>query len=56
MTVQNAVAIAGGFSARASKDRVDLTRTIDGSPVTYAVPQTQPVHPGDTITVRERIF
>ena len=56
MTAQTAIAIAGGFGPRAARDRVDLTRLIDGAPVTYSVPLQQPVRPGDTIMVRERFF
>ncbi|MBM3607839.1 MAG: polysaccharide export protein, partial [Alphaproteobacteria bacterium] len=56
LTVQKAIAIAGGFAPRAAKSSVDLTRIIDGSPVTVTVPLTYPVRPGDTITVRERFF
>jgi polysaccharide export outer membrane protein len=56
MTVQNAVAVAGGFSPRAARWSADLTRVIDGYPVTYNVPLTHPVRPGDTVTVRERFF
>ena len=56
MTVQNAVAVAGGFSPRAAQSGASLTRTIDGRIVTGLVPLTQPVLPGDTITVRERFF
>lgn len=56
LTVQKAVAIAGGFAPRAAKWTVDLTRVIDGVPVTATVPLTYPVRPGDTITVRERFF
>lgn len=56
MTVQNAIAVAGGFSPRAQQSWVDLTRVIEGQPVTASVPLTQPILPGDTITVRERFF
>ncbi len=56
MTVQNAVAVAGGFSPRGSKSSADLTRVVDGYPVTLQVPLTHPVLPGDTITIRERFF
>ncbi len=56
LTVQKAVAIAGGFAPRAAKWTVDLTRVIDGVPATATVPLTYPVRPGDTITVRERFF
>ena len=32
------------------------TLLIDGRPLTFEAPQTFPVRPGDTITVRERFF
>ena len=56
MTAETAVAIAGGFTARAYKDTVDLTRTIDGHPLTASVPILHMIKPGDTIVVRERYF
>jgi polysaccharide export outer membrane protein len=56
MTVRTAVVIAGGFSPRGYQDAVDLTRVIDGEPVTDRVPLDTLVRPGDTVTVRERIF
>jgi polysaccharide export outer membrane protein len=56
MTVRTAVAIAGGFGPRGYQGAVDLTRVIDGNPVTGRVPLDTPLRPGDTITVRERIF
>jgi polysaccharide export outer membrane protein len=56
MTVQKALAVSGGFGPRAQRDWVDLTRIVNGQPVTGAVPMTQPILPGDTITVRERFF
>ncbi len=56
MSVRTAIAIAGGFGPRGYQGAVDLTRVIDGVPVTGRVPLDAPVRPGDTITVRERIF
>ncbi len=56
MTVQNAVAVAGGFAPRATRSNVDLTRIVNGYPITASVPMTTPVLPGDTVTVRERWF
>jgi polysaccharide export outer membrane protein len=56
MTVQNAVAVAGGFTPRGAQDSVDLTRIVDGRPITASVPLAFPVRPGDTIQVRERFF
>jgi polysaccharide biosynthesis/export protein len=56
MTAETAVAIAGGFTPRAYKDTVELTRVIDGRPLTASVPVVQLIKPGDTIVVRERYF
>ncbi len=56
MTVQTAVAIAGGFTPRAKKRTVQLTRQVNGSTVTRKVPASWKVQPGDTITVKERFF
>lgn len=56
MTAETAVAIAGGFTPRAYKETADLTRVIDGRPVTGSVPITHLIRPGDTIVVRERYF
>ena len=56
MTAQNAIATAGGFSARARQIDVDVTRQINGEVLSGRVPITDPVRPGDTIYVRERFF
>ncbi len=56
MTVENAVAIAGGFAPRAKKDKVELTRNYGGRQVRTSVPLNQPMLPGDTIQVEERWF
>jgi polysaccharide export outer membrane protein len=56
MTVENAIAIAGGFTPRASKDKVTVTRQVQGRPGRYELPLRMPVRPGDTITVTERWF
>ncbi len=56
MTVETAVAIAGGFTPRAFKGGADLNRIIDGQPFTGTIPITQLVRPGDTIYIHERFF
>lgn len=56
MTAQNAIAIAGGFTPRGAQDSVDITRIVDGRPLTVSAPLTFPIRPGDTLTVRERFF
>lgn len=56
MTVQNAIAVAGGYSPRAAMRDVDITRKINGQVLTGRVPITDSVMAGDTIYVRERLF
>jgi polysaccharide export outer membrane protein len=56
MTAEAAVAIAGGFSPRASKSKVELTRNAPGQQVHGQVPLNYPLRPGDTIVVKERWF
>ncbi|MEO0329058.1 MAG: polysaccharide biosynthesis/export family protein [Pseudomonadota bacterium] len=56
MTVQQAIAIAGGFSPRAEQINADITRTISGEIITGRVPISDPIMPGDTIFIRERMF
>jgi polysaccharide export outer membrane protein len=56
MTVQNAIAIAGGYTPRALQDNADITRNINGEVMNGRVPISDPILPGDTIYVRERLF
>ncbi|MDZ7601430.1 MAG: polysaccharide biosynthesis/export family protein [Hoeflea sp.] len=56
MTVQKAIAIAGGYSPRAHQRDVDITRTINGEILTGRVGITDPILAGDTIYVRERLY
>jgi polysaccharide export outer membrane protein len=56
MTVETAVAIAGGFSPRAFRRTVEVSRPIDGVAVREIVPVTTLLRPGDTVVVAERWF
>jgi polysaccharide biosynthesis/export protein len=56
MTVESAVAIAGGFSPRARRDRVTLTHTDASGTARFVVPPGSAVAPGDTVLVGERWF
>jgi polysaccharide export outer membrane protein len=56
MTVETAVAIAGGFTPRAYHSDVVLSRRVGGQTIRTTVPVTTPVCPGDTITINERWF
>jgi polysaccharide biosynthesis/export protein len=56
MTVEGAVAVAEGYTERAKKRVMRLTRKFGGPMSTVMVPPDYPVQPGDTIYVLERIF
>lgn len=56
MTVQKAVAMAGGFTARANQNNADITRDINGEVMTGRVHLSDPLLPGDTVYIRERLF
>ncbi|MFC5386897.1 polysaccharide biosynthesis/export family protein [Aquamicrobium segne] len=56
LTVQKAIAMAGSYSVRANQQNVDITRIINGEVITGRVLTSDPVLPGDTINVRERLF
>jgi len=56
MSVESAVAIAGGFSPRARRDLVTLTHTDGAGPSRVVVPLGTPLNPGDTVLVGERWF
>jgi polysaccharide biosynthesis/export protein len=56
MTVESAVAIAGGFSPRAKRDSVTLTHSDASGSGRFVVPLGTPMNPGDTVFVNERWF
>jgi polysaccharide export outer membrane protein len=56
MTVESAIAIAGGFSPRAKRDVVTLTHTDASGVARDEVPLGTSLKPGDTVQVGERWF
>ena len=56
MTVEKAIAIAGGFAPRAFKQTVELTHNVQGLQIKTEVPLGYPLRPGDTVLVTERWF
>jgi polysaccharide export outer membrane protein len=56
MTAEKAIAIAGGFSPRANKRTVEVTRNAPGQQFKGDVPLNYPLRPGDTVLVKERWF
>jgi len=56
MSVETAIAIAGGFAPRANKKTVELSRTAPGQQMHGDVPLNFQLRPGDTVVVKERWF
>jgi polysaccharide export outer membrane protein len=56
MTVETAVAIAGGYTPRAFKQKIELTHQINGLTERRVVSPNYPVRPGDTVHIAERWF
>ncbi len=56
MTVETAVAIAGGFTPRGYKQYVVISRNYGGPAYRFKTPITAQIQPGDTIQVQERWF
>lgn len=56
MTVLNAIALASGFTYRASESKIDVTRRIEGEEQKIRIKLTEAVLPGDIIRVQERLF
>jgi polysaccharide export outer membrane protein len=51
-----AVAVAGGFTDRANKRVVRLSRMAGGKLYESRMPVVEPIRPGDTIYVPESLF
>ncbi|NVO15587.1 MAG: polysaccharide export protein [Rhodoplanes sp.] len=56
MTAETAVAIAGGFTPRAYRWEIEITRPTPQGPVRLKGPMLTPVRPGDTVVISERWF
>ena len=56
ITAETAVAVAGGFTDRANKRVVRLSRTIKGKLYESRIQVIEPIRPGDTVYVRESLF
>jgi polysaccharide export outer membrane protein len=56
LTVQEAVAMAGGFTPRANRRAIEVTRSSEGHIFEMQLGLTDPVFPGDTLTIRQRLF
>ena len=56
MTILTAVAIAGGFTYRAQRKYVSITRTVGNEAVEARAERNTLIRPGDVIYVHERFF
>jgi len=56
MTIISAVAVAGGFTYRARKNRIRIIRGSDDDQVELEGKDDTPIQPGDVIEVPERFF
>jgi polysaccharide export outer membrane protein len=56
MTAETAIAVAGGFTDRANMTTVRISRPLNGKLHEFRIPVTEPIRPGDTIYVPERLF
>src|SRR5262249_11760913 len=56
MTIETAVAIAGGYTPRAYKQKIEVTHQINGLTERRVVSPNYPVRPGDTVHISERWF
>ncbi len=57
MSVQQAIALAGDITRLGTSDNVRIRRLLpDGTRSTVSVPLDDPVHDGDVIMVKERLF
>jgi polysaccharide biosynthesis/export protein len=54
MTVQQAIAAAGGLTERASDRRIKILRKVNGKDIEVDAKMTDPVRPNDTIKVNQR--
>jgi polysaccharide biosynthesis/export protein len=56
ITAETAIAVAGGFTDRANRRVVRVSRTVHGQLFEERMPVTERIRPGDTIYVFESLF
>ena len=57
LTLEKAIALAGGFTERASKREVEVIREdLDGNPTTQSFRLRERILPGDIVNVKESFF
>ncbi len=56
LTLEKTIALAGGFTGRASKKRIKVSRDVDGQQQQGKIRMRDPVYPGDIVSVPEGFF
>ncbi|MDH5231357.1 MAG: polysaccharide export protein [Gammaproteobacteria bacterium] len=56
LTLRKAVALAGGFTARAAQNKIEVVRNNNSSQATVQESLDAMVLPGDSLTVKQRFF
>jgi polysaccharide export outer membrane protein len=56
LTVKRAISMAGGFTPKASKGRIEITRRQEGKDIVKKADINESVKPDDTLMVKESIF
>ena len=56
LTVERAIALGGGFTERASRSKIEVVRAGDPNHKAVRVELSDPVFPGDVITVKQSFF
>ena len=56
MTVQQAIALAGGYNNRGSNRGIQIKSLVDDVSTSISVNEDDPVEPGDLINIRARRF
>jgi polysaccharide export outer membrane protein len=56
LTVERAIALAGGFTERGSRNKIEVIREADDTRTSQKIDLSDPVRPGDVITVGQSFF
>lgn len=56
LTLEKTIAMAGGFTGRASKKRIKVSRDVEGQQQQGKIRMRDPVYPGDIVSVPEGFF
>jgi polysaccharide export outer membrane protein len=56
LSVDKAAALAGGYTERASKSKIQIVRNLDGTNQTLDAISTDTVLPGDIVTIKQSFF